>query len=757
MHAASTVSRLGSEAPFGHRGCTRLPERSVAASRAPQRTAAALVSCDYRRMGLPGNGWRSFRLDGLDSPSTYPSEIFVPTTMRDDDLIKAASFRGTRAEDGSISGRLPAIVWRHSTGVVIARSGQPRPGVRGERCDADETLIREIAAAGDARHNGAPNLDIYDARPRLNAEANRAKGGGYEVVVGTGYCHCSLQFLGIANIHEVRKSLLSLSKELCPAIDSDGNKVPMPLWGRNGADGGVRSWLDHQATILSGARAITCTLVAGRSVLVHCTDGWDRTPQLTATAQLLLDGYYRTFEGFVTLVQREWLDFGHTFSKRCHRHHEHHLDASASADTIDEELSPIFLQWIEVVWQLTRQFENAFEFSQSFLLELIDAAYSCGWSTFLGDTTRERQQASANRSACFWQHILGDDSRRRHANYMWRGGSADSATDVLFPAVTVGALHLWDSLHLSSPHLHPQSFRWSSHPANVVGRTGEQPMIYNQDTESAQQSGNMIVGASLDSSQFAITENFFGSAPQPEPEATHNSVLVKHIDSNSSISTVIVPPATDLPACLSPDCSWKPDTATARCGQCNCPWSSTLRRHHCRLCGGLFCYSCAPERAVTAMGTSSQTKMRCCASCKAVLELSSESTDTHWSPDALTTALRTRWRSRLIKQQQQPVTDMQGKARRPGHYGGAGPWLTAVLRGCAWRDPTAESLLDQVAEELDSVLTNDAVAAAEALSGRRVQQPTVAVTDAVGQAAGEVLGEAAAIFSRGLSGVFGRK
>ena len=31
------------------------------------------------------------------------------------------------------------------------------------------------------------------------------------------------------------------------------------------------------------------------------------------------------------------------------------------------------MQWIEVVWQLTRQFENAFEFSQSFLLELIDA------------------------------------------------------------------------------------------------------------------------------------------------------------------------------------------------------------------------------------------------------------------------------------------------------------------------------------------------------------------------------------------------
>lgn len=34
----------------------------------------------------------------------------------------------------------------------------------------------------------------------------------------------------------------------------------------------------------------------GRPVLVHCSDGWDRTPQIVALAQLLLDPYYRTIE-----------------------------------------------------------------------------------------------------------------------------------------------------------------------------------------------------------------------------------------------------------------------------------------------------------------------------------------------------------------------------------------------------------------------------------------------------------------------------
>ena len=34
------------------------------------------------------------------------------------------------------------------------------------------------------------------------------------------------------------------------------------------------------------------------SVLVHCSDGWDRTPQTTCLTQICLDPYYRTLNGF---------------------------------------------------------------------------------------------------------------------------------------------------------------------------------------------------------------------------------------------------------------------------------------------------------------------------------------------------------------------------------------------------------------------------------------------------------------------------
>ena len=53
-------------------------------------------------------------------------------------------------------------------------------------------------------------------------------------------------------------------------------------------------WLEHIKFILAGAVRIAHTIEGNKtSVLVHCSDGWDRTSQLTSLAMLLLDPYYR--------------------------------------------------------------------------------------------------------------------------------------------------------------------------------------------------------------------------------------------------------------------------------------------------------------------------------------------------------------------------------------------------------------------------------------------------------------------------------
>lgn len=64
-------------------------------------------------------------------------------------------------------------------------------------------------------------------------------------------------------------------------------------------------------------------------------------------------------QGFQVLVETEWLDFGHKFADRC-GHGENSEDLN--------ERCPVFLQWLDCVHQLQRQFPCSFEFNEAFLV-----------------------------------------------------------------------------------------------------------------------------------------------------------------------------------------------------------------------------------------------------------------------------------------------------------------------------------------------------------------------------------------------------
>lgn len=115
-------------------------------------------------------------------------------------------------------------------------------------------------------------------------------------------------------------------------------------------------WLHYISQLLQVSVDVSNTLhFESRPVLVHCSDGWDRTTQVTALAQILIDPHYRSLEGFRILVEREWLSFGHKFSDRC-------------GFGSDGEQSPIFLQWLDCLYQLINQFPTSFEFNGIFLV-----------------------------------------------------------------------------------------------------------------------------------------------------------------------------------------------------------------------------------------------------------------------------------------------------------------------------------------------------------------------------------------------------
>ena len=103
------------------------------------------------------------------------------------------------------------------------------------------------------------------------------------------YPFCQRIFLGIANIHSVRsdyqkvralalRTPAPLPKKAPPSRPPPAPSPPLPSE--------VTDWLSHVSVIFEGVRFICDRLTSGVSVVVHCSDGWDRTPLLTALTQV---------------------------------------------------------------------------------------------------------------------------------------------------------------------------------------------------------------------------------------------------------------------------------------------------------------------------------------------------------------------------------------------------------------------------------------------------------------------------------------
>ncbi|KAL1134195.1 hypothetical protein V6Z11_A12G090300 [Gossypium hirsutum] len=348
--------------------------------------------------------------------SSYPFALIVPKSISDEEVIQASTFRARC--------RIPVVSWCHpGNGAVLARSAQPLVGLMmNMRSNADEKLVASLCTQLVDGKGSRRKLYIADARPRKNALANGAMGGGSES--SSNYFHSEIVFFGIDNIHAMRESFARLRDYLDThgATSSDGMSSFLRHGGSTWGGGNLSSmsasvstlgdsgWLIHVQSVLAGSAWITARIaLESASVLVHCSDGWDRTSQLVSLANLMLDPYYRTFAGFQALVEKDWLAFGHPFSDRIgmpsvsgtsfdlnRQSSTGNLSSSpvrqssgsftpqtSNTSHAQNNYSPIFLQWVDCVSQLLRMYPFAFEFSSTFLVDFLDCVLSCRFGNFL--------------------------------------------------------------------------------------------------------------------------------------------------------------------------------------------------------------------------------------------------------------------------------------------------------------------------------------------------------------------------------------
>lgn len=401
---------------------------------------------EFERQGL-GTTFRQWRLTYLNrdytfSP-TYPAVLAVPLVISDNVLKHAGKYRSKC--------RVPVLTYIHAlNGCTISRASQPMVGLKQNRSLQDEALVSNFFKSTAQQPNvygaTASGHLIVDARPTANAMANVALGAGSENM--DNYPTAKKVYLGIENIHVMRDSL---SKVIEAIKDSD--LTPLPP----NKDALQRSnWLKHISNVIEGAILVSRTIhLGGSHVLVHCSDGWDRTSQLCSLAELLLDPYYRTLSGFFVLIEKDWLSFGHRFADRCgHLISEKAFINSATSDVppFDDkdppnsptheqaqssraqnalhnlsrkfgevkfnvgggtqthhvrETSPIFHQFLDSVFQILTQFPNSFEFNERLLRRLLYHTYSCQYGTFLYNSENERTQANVkDRTRAVWDYFL---------------------------------------------------------------------------------------------------------------------------------------------------------------------------------------------------------------------------------------------------------------------------------------------------------------------------------------------------------------
>ena len=116
---------------------------------------------------------------------------------------------------------------------------------------------------------------------------NKAQGKGYENEIY--YENIKFHFFGIENIHVMRGSLQKLMDGMS---DLNSNlllikrvvywtacelKVPSMNAFLTGVEGS--GWLRHVKAVLETSAFIAKAVTDGISVVVHCSDGWDRTAQ----------------------------------------------------------------------------------------------------------------------------------------------------------------------------------------------------------------------------------------------------------------------------------------------------------------------------------------------------------------------------------------------------------------------------------------------------------------------------------------------
>eukprot|EP00057_Strongylocentrotus_purpuratus_P023385 XP_011677859.1 PREDICTED: myotubularin-related protein 8 [Strongylocentrotus purpuratus] len=390
-------------------------------------------------------------------------------------------------------------------------------------------------------------------------------------------------------------------------------------------------WMKHIKAVLDTSLFIAKAIAdEGLSVLVHCSDGWDRTAQTCSLASIILDPYYRTIQGFQVLIEKEWLAFGHKFLHRC---------GLLAYDP--REVSPVFTQFIECTWQLCQQFPCAFQFNERFLLELHDHVFSSQFGNFLGNCERERQDKKlSQKTFSLWQYMQARMSD--YINPLYKANHP-SANGILKPNFSPQMLKFWRGMYNRYENgVHPResvtdvlsamkdhSTSLADHvqflenqisslkrmlASESVSREEKPDTNHIFENGSTQNSNSLDKDTTISTKDDISNEKCDSSAissddtPDNDVSSLKTSPSLRRDDSSEVLSASLMNNAVESVAT-----EWQSFRHIRQCS-CSSPFDYFSRKYHCWKCGEVFCIRCI-DKQTQLPGHESQRPVPVCRPC----------------------------------------------------------------------------------------------------------------------------------------------